>query len=501
MSRRKGKQAPFQGGFLGSDVILKENPFLVEDISGTQNRILDAVKVPTNVLVYRDDPPRIHVVESDNPVVLNVNKRNLSHIPALPPSVRVLTVRENALTTLVPLSGHPSLEFLEASVNLLEHVELDPIPPRLRALVLSSNSIAQFTTRAVFENLEILNLSANKLSEFDSAQFPRLKTLNLSFNQFIEFEINSPNLIELSIQNNALRTLSVVNARSMTHLDFSANQLHDISIIEKIPALTHLTGVGNRFIHNWESFAVAAAPALTTVNGRFLREGEIAIHKDRVARFIRSTKTPHPHRAISKIRLDFRALKHGESAAAPPADDIETMWITRSHQRKDRDQIIHEQALTLDCVTTMGEDGCLTVYGSLRTSEYSERRFTSLRLQHVPIIKGSEIEGRVIELAKQRPTMLALDHNLLATVDDCMFLAAYETVEVLQIEGNPVSKLTLFRPLVAYVMASLQVVNGVALTTAEKVSGRTHFGPLLMHCKNILVESGLSEEIDPWTTT
>jgi hypothetical protein len=496
MSKRKAK--PFQGSFLGSDVILKENPFLLEDISGTQNRILDAVKVPTNVLVYRDDPPTIHVVESDSPLVLNVNKRNLSQIPALPTSVRVLTIRENALTTVLPLSGHPSLEFLEASLNVLEHVEFDPIPPRLKAMILSSNSIVKFTTRTVFEHLEILNLSANKLSEFDAAQFPRLKTLNLSFNQFVEFEIHSPHLIELSIQNNRLEILSVVNARSMTHLDFSANQLRDISVIEKIPTLTHLTGVGNRFIHNWESFAVAAVPALTTINGRLLREGEIAIHKDRVARFIRSTKTPHPHRAITKIRLDFRTLKHTQAAPLPTAEDIETTWLNRSQQQKDRDQLILENALRLDCVTTLNEDGCLTVYGSLRTGEYSEQKFTTLRLQHVPIIRGSEIEGRITELAKQHPTMLALDHNLLATADDCMFLAAFETVEVLQIEGNSVSKLTLFRPLVAYVMASLQVVNGVALTTAEKVSGRAHFGPLLMHCKNILVESGLSEEIDPW---
>jgi hypothetical protein len=495
----KTKPAPFQGGFLGSNVIMKENPFLLEDISGTQNRILDAVKVPTNVLVYRTDPPSIHIVSSENPSVLNVNKRNLTHIPLIPESIRILVIRENSLKTVLSLSGHPSLEFLEASSNLLEKVEFDPIPPKLRALILASNSITEIATMAVFENLQILNLSGNKLTEFRFERFPRLKTLNISFNNIQKFEINAPHLIELSIQSNHLKTLEVVNARSMTHMDFSSNELTDISVVERIPSLTHLSGTGNPFIHNWESFAIAAVPSLTTINGRLLREGEIAIHRDRVARFVRSTKTPHPHRAISKIRLDFRALKNIEPKPMPAAEDIEDVWIGRSRERSSRIQLILQKALRIECVSTMNEDGCLTIYGSLRSSEYAERPFSTLKLQYVPIIKGSEIEERVTELAKQQPTMITLDHNLLATAEDCLFLAAFESVEVLQIDGNPIAKMTLFRPLIAYLMASLRVVNGMPITTAEKISGRAHFGPLLLHCKGIVVESGLPEDIDPWT--
>jgi hypothetical protein len=419
----------------------------------------------------------------------------------LPESIRILIIRENSLKTLVSLSGHPSIEFLEASSNLLERVEFDPIPPKLKAMILASNSITEITTMAVFENLQILNLSGNKLTEFRFERFPRLKTLNLSFNAIQKFEIHAPHLIELSIQSNYLKTLTVANAHSMTHLDISSNALTDISIVERIPSLTHLTGTGNAFIHNWESFAIAALPGLTTVNGRHLREGEIAIHKDRVARFVRSTKTPHPHRTISKIRLDFRALESVEPRPMAPSDDIEELWLGRSRERRSRTQLIFERALGFECVSTMSEDGCLTIYGSLRSAEHAERRFTTLKLQHVPIIRDSEIEGRVVELAKQQPTMLTLDHNLLETADDCVFLAAFESVEVLQIDGNPVAKMTLFRPLVAYMMASLRVVNGVALTTAEKVSGRAHFGPLLLHCKGMVVESGLPEEIDPWTVT
>jgi hypothetical protein len=492
------KKAPFQGGFLGSDVILSENPFLMDDISGQQNRILDAVRNPTNVLVYRSQPPSIHIVSSEHPSVLNVNKRNLTHIPVIPDSIRILIIRENQLKTLLSISGHPSLEFLEASSNLFEQVEFEPIPPRLRALILASNSITQIATRSIFERLQVLNLSGNRLRELDFSQFPVLKTLNLSFNWFTAFELNSPTLVELSIQNNSLKTIDVINARSLTHIDISFNQLTDISFVDRIPNLTTLNGVGNRFMTEWVSFAVASAVRLTTVNGRLLREGEIAIHRDRVLRFIRSTKTPHPHRAISKIRLDFRAIKNIAAPPEPVKDDIEEIWIGKSREKASRARLILENTQQFLSVSTMSDEGCLTLYGPIKTSEYAERRFNTLKLQYVPIIKGSDVEQRVIELAKQEPTMLTLDHNLLAAADDCMFLTAFETVEVLQIEGNEVAKTTLFRPLVGYLMASLSVVNGVALTTAEKVSGREHFGPLLARCKNIIVDSGLPEAVDPW---
>jgi hypothetical protein len=116
----------------------------------------------------------------------------------------------------------------------------------------------------------------------------------------------------------------------MTHLDISSNELTDISIVEKIPSLTHLTANWNAFIHNWEWFAIVALPALTVINGRVLRDGEVAIDRDLVGRFVRSTRTPHPHRAISQIVLDFRALRDVEPEQMSPCEEIESIWMGRS---------------------------------------------------------------------------------------------------------------------------------------------------------------------------
>jgi Leucine-rich repeat (LRR) protein len=422
-----------------------------------------------------------------------MKQRSLSFIPQIPDGIRILIIRENSLKTLITLSGHPSLEVLEGSANLFEQVEFDPNPPRLRALILASNSLTRFTNRTVFANLEILSLSGNQFSEFDFIPFPKLKTLNLSFNQFKTFELNSPTLVELSIQNNALETFTAVNCRCLTHLDISFNQLSDISVFDHIPTLTHLNGVGNQFETNWVSFAVNSCPKMTIINGRLLREGEMAIHRDRVARFIRSTKTPHPHKEISRIRLAFRRLKACELPPVPEGDIVD-LWVGAGRREEERGKLILEEALRLPCVSTLSEDACLTVYGTPKSNEFVETDFRTLKLEYVPILKESPIETRVAELASHEPTMLTLDHNLLVTFDDCMFLTSFEFVEVLQIDGNEVSKLALFRPLVSYLMPCLQVVNGEAITTAEKRAGIQHFQGLLNACKNIIVVSGMEEE-------
>lgn len=485
----------FQGGVLGSKTETTENPFLADDISGRQNRILNAVKDPTNVLIYRSEPPSIHIVGSESPSVLNINNRNLGMIPIIPNSIRALIIRDNNLKTLNPLSGHPSLVMIEASSNLIETVEFEENPPNLRALILASNSIHSIACKDFFRNLQVLNLSGNRLTEFNFGMFPSLKTLNLSCNSFMRFELNSASLLELSIQNNTLTEFIVLNARSLTHLDVSSNHLTDISVVEKLPCLTHLTAHGNKFVENWVSWAVTSAPTITHIDGRLLREGEIAIHKDRVARFIRTTKAPHPHQKISKIRGTFRCLKDVDVPAVDAnPDDIESVWIGKSKERVSRAQIISDEAEKLQCVSTLSEDGCLTIYGTLKTSEFMETDFTTLKLQYVPITRGSDVEKRVMELGQKEPTMLTLDHNLLGTAEDLMFLTAFPSVTVLQIDGNPVMRGTLFRPLVSYLMPMLQVVNGQQITLAEKLAGIAHFKHLLVVAKNIEIETGLEEE-------
>lgn len=489
-------QEKFQPKAFGSNVVMEENPFIVDDISGKQNKILNAVKTPTNCLIYRNQPPTIHIIGSEFPTVLNINSKDLTAIPAIPESIRMLLIRGNAVKSLRPISGHPSLEVLDASQNLIEQLEFEVPPPRIRAILLASNAITKISNQCTFDFLEVLNLSGNRLSEFDFFQFPSLKTLNLSCNQFSSFEINSPKLLELSIQGNSLMKLVISNAQSLTHIDFSDNYLNDISIIEKVQTLTHLSGFGNKFNENWVSFAVSSLPLLEYINGRKIEDGERAIHRDRISRMVRSTQAPYPHQKISKIRNLMRKLRQIESEPIPSSDDIEDIWIACSKEKQSRVMLIEQNAKNIPSTSILDDDGCLTIFGAIMTDEYLENDFRSLKLQYVPIIPGTEITENVMKLAQKGPTMLTLDHNMISSVSDALFLVAFNTVEVLRVEGNAISRMSLFRPLMSYLMPSLQVINGIAITMAEKLSGIDHFQNLLRITKGIYIETGVEDIIN-----
>ena len=483
----------FQPSMFGSNVVMKENPFIVDDINGKQNKIINSIKTPTNCLVYRNQPPTIHIIGSEYPQVLNINQRGLNEIPAIPDYIRILLMKENAVRTLIPLSGHPSLELIDLSQNLIESVDFETIPFYLKALILASNAIVSISTQKIFQNLQVLNLSGNKLNNFRFDCFPVLKTLNLSCNSFTKFEINSSTLIELSIQNNSLSQIDVVNAKSLTHIDFSYNYLTDFSFVEKIPTLTHLTGFSNKFQDNWASFCVALIPNLKYINGKEIKDGERAIHRDRVAKFFKSTHSPHPHKEISKIRLMMRDLKAIQvEEINTDSNNIEDVWMNRSTEREKRIELIKAQAQQIPCISNMNdEDEVLTIYGGLMSDEYMNKPFRSLRLQFVPIIEGTEIVKHVMNLAQQMPVMLTLDHNMLSSVSDMLFLTAFEMVEVLNVEGNPITRMSLFRPLMSFLIPSLQVINGIAITTIEKMEGIKHFQSLFKITRGIELVTGL----------
>ncbi|KAK8900118.1 hypothetical protein M9Y10_002441 [Tritrichomonas musculus] len=489
-------QEKFQPNAVGSNVVMKENPFILDDISGKQNKILNAVKTPTNCLIYRNQPPTIHIIGSEFPTVLNINSKDLNAIPEIPSSIRILLIRENAVKSLHPISGHPSLEVLDASQNLIEQLEFEVPPLRIRAILLASNAITKISNTCTFDFLEILNLSGNRLSEFNFFQFPSIKTLNLSCNQFSTFEINSPTLIELSIQGNSLMSLAISNAQSLTHIDFSDNYLNDISVIEKVQTLTHLSGLGNKFNENWISFAVSSIPALECINGRKISDGERAIHRDRIAKMVRAAQAPYPHLKISKIRNLMRQLKQIETKPIPSSDDIEDIWLACSKEKHSRIMLIEENAKNIPTTSTMDDEGCLTIFGAIMTDEYLSTDFKSLKLQYVPIIPGTEITQNVMKLGQKGPTMLTLDHNMISSVADALFLTAFEMVEVIRVEGNAITRMSLFRPLLSYLMPSLQVINGIAITTAEKLSGIDHFQNLLRITKGIHVETGIEDITD-----
>ncbi|KAH0791964.1 DUF5011 domain-containing protein [Histomonas meleagridis] len=382
-----------------------------------------------------------------------------------------------------PLSGHPNLEVIDVSSNLVQDFDFDPIPDKIRALFAASNFISNIATKGIFKNLQVLNLCGNKFSNFSFSQFPQLKTLNLSFNRFESFTLDSSTLVELSIQNNSLRKFEVINSQSLTHLNISDNHLTSIEFITKIPNLQELNAESNNFTQNWISFAVTFSPHLSILNHRQVTEHERAIHYNRISNLNKAAQPQFPHQQVLEIRNLFRQFKDISSKTISfSSNNIEETWITYSNDKLQRKAEIEEHSYSIPCAMIEGTDLSLTFYGTINEGcEVNVQKVKTLCLNYVPIIKDSEVEKKVIKFAEFCPTMLILNNNLLRNVIDVVFLRFFKTVEIIRVEGNPIMRMTLFRPLLSYLMPSLLVVNGVAITEAERNSGISHFQFLLKY--------------------
>lgn len=464
---------------LGSDKIYEGNPFLLDDISGKQNPVLDAVRNPTNCLVYRNNPPVLHFIAGITPTVLQLVGRDIQSLPVIPEGVNAVFLRENQIRSLNELSSHPSIELLDISCNLIKEFDLENPGDCLKALIVSSNSMDKIVTKTIFTKLELLNLSQNYLTTFPSDQFVNLRILNLSFNKLTFFELDHPYLLELSLQNNKLRTFQIKNAGSLLRLDISSNKLDDLSFTEHIKdTITHFSAHNNKFGYYWESEVITKFKKIVSVNGRVLTEGEKAIHRDRYRLQMRRDDIDKPNDLICTIRRQFRQIKQIEVDALSCPDDIVSVWLTRSQERVNRHKLIVQAISNMKSYYYVDKNQCLIVYGALVDVEYVSSAYRSVQLRYSPIIKGP-IERNVINLAKRNPVMLTLDHNMLNTLDDILFLRYFRSVTILSVDGNLVSKMSIFRRFIAYLMPNVNVINGIQVTQSERDSGSDYFASLL----------------------
>lgn len=158
---------------------------------------------------------------------------------------------------LEPLSKLQSLVCLKLDGNNIHTVRSLKNLKYLEILSLSNNSISNVSNLSSIKNLVYLDLDRNELASFDAAPFTNLNRLFLEnqrrynteskeYTKTLEQVLNleeSPNIVELRLNNNNLDTASVMSIGNLTGLEYlslSGNTVEDLSFLKDLTLLRHL---------------------------------------------------------------------------------------------------------------------------------------------------------------------------------------------------------------------------------------------------------------------
>ena len=97
--------------------------------------------------------------------------------------LRVVNISQNHIVNIEPVCQYEKLQYLDASSNFIEEVNL--YLPELRTLNLENNKIKEFPVLGQMSKLKELNLNTNKITSLENAEVgyvPSLEKLDLGEN-------------------------------------------------------------------------------------------------------------------------------------------------------------------------------------------------------------------------------------------------------------------------------------------------------------------------------
>ena len=166
----------------------------------------------------------------------------IAHLNGLPKTLRVLDVRQNALTSLTSWGSLRNLQYLDVSSNQLENLDNFGCLTHLRKIIANDNQVKDIDGVMELSGLLELELRGNSLIDVDFAgsELLRLKRLDIGSNRL-----------------RSLRNLHHLTA--LEDLGVSQNELRSLQDADhQLPALEHINAANNLF----EAFALAPYPAL-----------------------------------------------------------------------------------------------------------------------------------------------------------------------------------------------------------------------------------------------
>lgn len=164
-------------------------------------------QIPGVLVVYRKPSER-----NANPDRLNLDKRELTHMPLLEgeEKLRLLNLQHNHVSKIENLVSLPALIFLDLYNNNIKEISHLHTVPTLRVLMLGKNYIERIRNLQNLTKLDVLDLHSNKITKIENiSHLSELRVLNLANNLITHVEglQGLVSLTEINLRRNLIESV------------------------------------------------------------------------------------------------------------------------------------------------------------------------------------------------------------------------------------------------------------------------------------------------------
>jgi len=248
-------------------------------------------------------PEEVETADLSGRSIFRVEEADLPHFTNL----RDINVSDNMISSLMPLSGLPSLKYLQASANGFSSLAVAPgMLSSLQVLDLSFNNLSAamaFDQLCDLPSLKKLDLSGNSMPQLPSTiiGFTALEHLSLACNGLRGRSLLSlqrlPSLKKLHLQDNIISKLPEWDATepfpALEEIDLTNNHIRHASAIvslEELPSLCRVVLAGNPLSSKAN---LAAKRAVRAIDAEYRAAGlpELTANPDKV---LQAAVAPEP---------------------------------------------------------------------------------------------------------------------------------------------------------------------------------------------------------------
>eukprot|EP00826_Nyctotherus_ovalis_P027626 TRINITY_DN2160_c0_g1_i19.p1 TRINITY_DN2160_c0_g1~~TRINITY_DN2160_c0_g1_i19.p1 ORF type:complete len:515 (+),score=140.64 TRINITY_DN2160_c0_g1_i19:473-2017(+) len=479
--------------------------------------IAELPQIPGVLVVYRKPSER-----SANPERLNLDRRDLAHIPLLEgeEQLRLLNLQHNRITKIENLVSLPNLIFLDLYNNEIKEISHLHIVPTLRVLMLGKNNIERIRNLQSLTKLDVLDLHSNKISKIENLSYlSGLRVLNLANNKITSVDNLSglTSLNELNLRRNEIEVVSSLGScPKLQRLFLSSNRVskfESIASLNEAPQLTELALDDNPIATTiaYYKFCFKVCPNLRSLDlKKVTSELKLAVEEERIEIM--------PSRNAAEASKDSQGLKQNTSESAELKTEVafdgkqlvssegkeeakagEQAGEMEITQEKLLDVIAQEWRLEVERVkgrlaagrkkdakesmvqsghAEIEEDTVLSIYGNaLEVLQKEEFQKSVEQISFQYMLFDTIAEASVLNKLKkfQKLSRLNFSHNLLSSFLQISKLECLPHITSLTIDHNDLAKTVLFKSFIVYRFTEITSINGENVSEIDRQLCRKQF--------------------------